>query len=56
MIMKSCPISNMLNIKKDHCNMCKKDNFYLKDTTMNNVQTLDVKNSKVYGDLTILAK
>ena len=31
MIMKSCPISNMYGISKDHCNLCKKNNFYLKD-------------------------
>ena len=31
MIMKSCPIANMYGISKDHCQMCKKNNYYLKD-------------------------
>lgn len=31
MIMKSCPISNMYGLTKDHCNLCKKNNYYLKD-------------------------
>ena len=31
MIMKSCPISNMYGINKDHCNLCKKNKYYLKD-------------------------
>ena len=31
MIMKSCPISNANGIKKDHCNLCKKNRYYLKD-------------------------
>ena len=31
MIMKSCPIGSSLNMKKDHCNLCKKNRYYLKD-------------------------
>ncbi len=31
MIMKSCPISSSLGMKKDHCNLCKKNRYYLKD-------------------------
>ena len=31
MIMKSCPISNMYGLNKDHCNLCKKNKYYLKD-------------------------
>ena len=31
MIMKSCPISNANGIKKDHCNLCHKNRYYLKD-------------------------
>lgn len=31
MIMKSCPIANMNNLKKDHCLLCKKNRYYLKD-------------------------
>lgn len=31
MIMKSCPIASSNNLLKDHCNLCKKDRYYLKD-------------------------
>ncbi|MDD6302921.1 MAG: U32 family peptidase [Bacillales bacterium] len=31
MIIKSCPIATSLGIKKDHCNLCKKQSFELKD-------------------------
>ena len=31
MIMKSCAIASSYGISKDHCNLCKKNNYYLKD-------------------------
>lgn len=31
MIMKSCPIANMEKEEKDHCNLCKKNEYYLLD-------------------------
>ena len=31
MIMRSCPISSAYNLNNDHCQMCKKDRYYLKD-------------------------
>lgn len=31
MIMKACPIGNMYELKKDHCLLCKKNDYYLKD-------------------------
>ena len=31
MIMKSCPIGTYYHNQKDHCNRCKKNQFYLKD-------------------------
>lgn len=31
MIMKSCPIATSLGMKKDHCQLCKKNQYYLKD-------------------------
>lgn len=31
MIMKSCPIATSFNMKNDHCQMCKKNKYYLND-------------------------
>ena len=31
MIMKSCPIANNFDMKNDHCQLCKKNRYYLKD-------------------------
>jgi putative protease len=31
MIMKSCPIASSHGMKKDHCNLCKHDRYYLND-------------------------
>ena len=31
MIMKSCPLASAHKLSKDHCNLCKKNPYYLKD-------------------------